>query len=183
MSRPGVPQLQMIIEDMSSWQMDWELPDGYEAVTYAKGREHDWVTIIGESFDKAKTVDDWRELIVAKEGYRPDRVFFIRETSTGEMCATATAVRNGGPEHGYLHFVGVRPKWSGRRLGFLVSCMATESFKADGCIDAALNTDPPRVAALKTYLRIGYRPLPVHDAHVDIWRRILAQTGFEHLTV
>jgi mycothiol synthase len=183
MTNTGIPQLRMIISDISVWQLDWELPDGYELVVYSDGLEQHWVTIIGESFNKVRTVDDWRELILAKEGYRPDRVFFIREKSSGEMCATATAVRSGGPQHGYLHFVGVRPKWSGHKLGFFVSCLATESFKTDGCTDAMLNTDPPRIAALKTYLRIGYRPVPWHEAHVEIWKRILSQTGFEHLAV
>ena len=121
--------------------------------------------------------------VLAREGYRPDRVFFVREKSSGEICATAAAVRGGGAEHGYLHFVGVRPRWAGHKLGYCVSCAATESFKADGCTDAALNTDAHRLAALKTYLRLGYRPQPRHEAHGGIWTKALSEIGFAHIEV
>ena len=176
-----IPQLRMTVPDISAWQLDWELPAGYETVTYSEGLENEWLTLINESFDKEFTVDDWQKVILDREGYRPDRVFFIREKLSGEICATASAVRGGGAEHGYLHFVGVRPKWAGRKLGFYVSCVATESFKADGCTDAALNTDAHRLAALKTYLRIGYRPQARHEAHGEIWKKVLGQIGFAHI--
>ena len=171
----------MTVPDISAWQLYWELPAGYETVTYSEGLENKWLTIINESFDKEFTVDDWQKVILDREGYRPDRVFFIREKLSGEICATASAVRGGGAEHGYLHFVGVRPKWAGRKLGFYVSCVATESFKAGGCTDAALNTDAHRLAALKTYLRIGYRPQARHEAHGEIWKKVLGQIGFAHI--
>lgn len=183
MTGTKIPQLRMIIPDIAAWQMHWEIPADYEIVTYAEGLEKEWLAIINESFDKDFTVGNWRELILEREGYRPDRVFFVKETSSGEICATAAAVRGGGAEHGYLHFVGVRPKWAGRKLGYYVSCAATESFKTDGCVDAALNTDAHRPAALKTYLRIGYRPQPRHEAHGEIWANVLREIGFAHIEV
>jgi len=173
----------MIIPDIATWKLDWELPVGYETVTYSEGLENEWLTIINESFNKEFTVDDWQKIILDREGYRPDRVFFIRDKLSGELCATASAVRGGGAGHGYLHFVGVRPKWAAHKLGFCISCVATESFKTDGCTDAALNTDPFRLAALKTYLRIGYRPQSRHEAHIEIWEKVLPQIGFAHIEV
>ena len=183
MIREKIPQLRMIIPDVAAWQLNWTLPAGYETVKYSEGLENDWMTIISESFNKEKTVDDWQQVILDREGYRADRVFFIREKSSGEMCATASAVRSGGAQHGYLHFVGVRPAWAGRKLGYCVSCMATQAFKSDGCTDAALNTDAHRLAALKTYLRIGYRPQLRHEAHGEIWARALRQIEFAHIEV
>ena len=81
MTKERIPQLRMMIPDMSFWQLDWELPAGYEIVTYSEGLENDWITIVNESFDKEFTADDWQRVILDKEGYRPDRVFFIREKS------------------------------------------------------------------------------------------------------
>ena len=179
MNNEKIPQLRMMISDVSHWAVDWTLPVGYEIVTHSNGLEEEWLTIINASFDKQFTIDDWQRLILEREGYRPDRVFFVREKSSGAICATASAVRGGGAEHGYLHFVGVRPEWAGRKLGFYASCAATESFRVDGCTDAALNTDAHRLAALKTYLRIGYRPEPRHEAHAEIWARALDEIGFE----
>jgi mycothiol synthase len=183
MTSEKIPQLRMIVPDISTWQIDWGIPAGYEIVTYSEGMENEWLTIINESFNKEFTLDDWQKIILDREGYRSDRVFFVREKLSGELCATASAVRGGGAEHGYLHFVGVRPKWAGHKLGFCVSCVATESFKTDGCTDATLNTDPFRLAALKTYLRIGYRPQIRHEAHVEIWKKVIPQIEFAHIEV
>ena len=60
MTKKKIPQLRMIIPDISAWQVDWELPAGYETVTYSEGLEDDWLTIINESFNMALTVDDWQ---------------------------------------------------------------------------------------------------------------------------
>lgn len=54
----------MIIPDISAWQVDWELPAGYETVTYSEGLENNWLTIINESFNKEFTVDDRRRGLV-----------------------------------------------------------------------------------------------------------------------
>ena len=77
----------MTVPDISAWQLYWELPAGYETVTYSEGLENEWLTIINESFDKEFTVDDWQKVILDREGYRPDRVFFIRrKVERGDMC-------------------------------------------------------------------------------------------------
>ena len=86
MTSEKIPQLRMTIADISSWRIDWELPAGYESITYGKGLENEWLTIINESFNKEFTLDDWQNVMLAREGYRPDRVFFVREISSGEMC-------------------------------------------------------------------------------------------------
>ncbi len=54
----------MIIPDIAAWQVDWELPAGYETVTYSEGLENNWLTIINESFNKEFTVDDRRRELV-----------------------------------------------------------------------------------------------------------------------
>ena len=58
MTNKKIPQLRMIIPDISVWQLDWELPAGYETITYSEGLENEWLTIINESFNKELTVDD-----------------------------------------------------------------------------------------------------------------------------
>ena len=68
MIKKKIPQLKMVIPDMSAWQVDWELPAGFETETYSEGRENDWITIINESFNKAFKVDDWQRVILDKEG-------------------------------------------------------------------------------------------------------------------
>ena len=50
MTKKKITQLRMIISDISAWELDWELPDGYEIVTYSEGLENAWLTIINESF-------------------------------------------------------------------------------------------------------------------------------------
>ena len=51
MTDKKIPQLRMIIPDISAWQLDRVSPVGYETITYSEGLENEWVTILSESFN------------------------------------------------------------------------------------------------------------------------------------
>ena len=79
------------------------------------------------------------------------------------------------PGSGYLHWVGVHAAHRGRRLGYVISLAVLHRFRALGCRDAVLETDPPRLPAIRTYLRLGLRPEPAIPAHEEMWPALLAQ--------
>jgi len=86
-------------------------------------------------------------------------------------------MRIGGEQHGYVHYVGTRPAFTGRMLGYHVTAVVTQAFQQEGCLDATLDTDPYRIPAIRIYLKLGYRPLIIHEKHRDIWNDIRQQTG------
>ena len=74
----------------------------------------------------------------------------------------ATASARLMPEHypgsGYLHWVGADPTHHGKGLGMLVNLRVLQHFQEAGLRDAVLETQDFRVAAVRSYLRIGFVP-------------------------
>ena len=158
----------MVIKDLSKWSFNEPLTSGFSIRTYHLGDEEHWCLIISESFNAEFKLDKWQKQILGKEGYRPERVFFVLDDA-GVPCATASAMRIGGEQHGYVHYVGTRLVFAGKKLGYHVTAAVTQSFRREGCQNATLDTDPHRIPAIRVYLKLGYRPLIVHEKHQGIW--------------
>ena len=156
-----------------------ELPAGYRLRTSQKGDAAHWARIIRESFD-SPDVDASRFArdMQSHPAYRPDRIFFVC-AADGMPCATASAYRKDafGGDVGYLHMVGVRPCHAGRKLGLAASLAALHRFRSEGLSSAVLETDDFRLAAVKTYFRLGFLPLICHESHPARWDAVCANLG------
>lgn len=112
----------------------------------------------------------------SQQGYAPDRVFYL--TREGAEVASAAAVENPAfPNDGWLHFVGVDPAAQGLGLGKHIVLAALYAFYARGYQSIVLSTDDFRIPAIKCYLRLGFVPMPMEDAHVERWQKVMAQIG------
>lgn len=154
-----------------------ELPAGYALRHYRGGDEEQWEAIIAESFGGGQGPYEFDKRIRSRPGFLPERVLFV---ARGEvLVGTASAMREGeaGREHGYLHMVGVRPAHQGRRLGHWVSLAALHRMAAEGLTRATLRTDDFRIPAIKTYLRLGFEPVLVHDSQRGRWRAVFGALG------
>lgn len=109
----------------------------------------------------------------------PDVVETLLLEANGEPVATAAARLDpaGFPGSGYVHWVGVHADHRGRSLGRIVTLAVLHRFVALGCRDAVLETDPHRIPAIRTYLRLGFVPEPISPEHKAIWRSIMERFG------
>ena len=163
MKRPGLDGLQEI-----------NLPAGYTIRASHEGEGHHWAGILREafadnSFDEARFDREMKQ----HPAYDSDRIFFVC-SSSGLPCGTASAYRDAsfGETTGMLHYVGVRPSEAGKGLGMAVSLAALNRFREEGLESAFLQTDDHRLAAIKTYLRLGFLPLVVHESHPQRWNTV-----------
>ena len=78
------------------------------------------------------------------------------------------------PGSGYLHWVAVDPDHQGQRLGFFVSLAVLHTFGTLGCTDAVLETQDHRLAAIQTYLKLGFLPEYRDETHRERWETIQA---------
>ena len=154
-------------------------PAGYSVRRFREGDQRAWEEIVGESFGAAAGAYTFAGSVRAKPSYLPERVFFLARGE--ELVATATALRHGELRdlRGYLHMVAVRPGHQGRRLGYSVSLAALGQMAREGARQAILRTDDFRLAAVKTYLRLGFQPLLVHENQRRRWLVVLAEIGGE----
>ena len=78
------------------------------------------------------------------------------------------------PGSGYLHWVAVDPDHQGQHLGFFVSLTVLYTFVTLGCADAVLETQDHRLAAIQTYLKLGFLPQYLDESHRPRWDTIKA---------
>lgn len=153
------------------------LPAGFAIRTSQDGDGTHWARIIRESFaDDSFDEARFQSMMVAHPAYRPERIFLVCAPD-GLPCGTASAYRQEefGLDTGYLHYVGVTPAYTGRRLGAAVSLAALNQFRAEGLQSAVLQTDDFRLPAIKTYLKLGFEPMIAHPNQPARWESILAR--------
>lgn len=156
-----------------------ELPGGYTIRSSREGDGQHWARIVREAFaDDSYDESRFDRDMKAHAAYRPERIFFVC-ASDGLPCATASAYRQEsfGRDAGYLHYVGVCPAHTGKRLGTAVSLAALNKFRSEGLQSAVLETDDFRLPAIKTYLNLGFSPLIVHENQPERWNAVFAKLG------
>ena len=121
------------------------------------------------AWEKAYLTDVYRKKVLS------DAMFLIEETATGRFAASAGAELTDMPEHpevGVLGWVMTHPDFRGHSLGKSVSVAAMHRLQKEGYRAFSLLTDDFRVAALKTYLSLGWKPWLYMDDMEGRWRTI-----------
>lgn len=163
MLRPGLGDLPAV-----------SLPDGYTLRHFRPGDEHAWIRIVDLAFGGARTVAEFEASMGRLGELDPRRILFVCAPD-GVPVATASAY--GDAVEGYVHFVALDPAHAGKELGLQASLAVLHAFRERGCVRAVLDTDDFRTAALKVYLKLGFRPLLTDDGHAARWRRLALRLG------
>ena len=107
-------------------------------------------------------------------------LFFVTDAG-GARIATSAAVRHADGT-GYIHMVGALPACRGKGIGHAMLAHALEELQARACPVVTLTTDDHRLAAIKTYLDAGFRPVLRYDPDSDMrarWDAVIAALGYE----
>lgn len=154
------------------------LPDGYElrALRPGDGAAH-------AALMRAAGFQDWDEgrLRTALEKALPAGVFLIVRRTDGAPAATAMALHHPAELHpagGELGWVAADPAQSGRGLGRVAAAAAVSRLLAAGYARIYLRTDDSRLAALKTYLRLGFQPFLCAPDMEARWREVCARLSW-----
>jgi mycothiol synthase len=156
------------------------LPDGYSCRSFLPGDEAAWESIIGASFGWPDSAGKFDAIMRRDPAFRPKRVLFLCHGDLPVATASAWHRDGYGPHTGYLHYVGVRPERQGVRLGLHVSVACLRVMAGGGRSAAVLQTDDFRLPAIKTYLRLGFVPLLVHENQRRRWRDVRAAIDPKH---
>jgi mycothiol synthase len=148
-----------------------ELPPGYSIRSFREGDEAAWERIIQVTFENPQY--EFNTVMKSDPAYRAERVLFVAYGDEPVATASAWQVERFGPAIGYLHMVGVSPEHQGKHLGYWVSMAVLHQFVEVGRMEAVLQTDDFRLPAIKTYLRMGFEPLLIHENQRERWRKNL----------
>ena len=109
-----------------------------------------------------------------------DGMKIVIENATGRFAASAGAETTDMPEFpelGVLGWVMTHPEMRGHHLGKAVSVAAMHRLYQEGYRAFSLLTDDFRIAALKTYLDLGWQPWLYQDDMEGRWHAIAEKLG------
>lgn len=171
-----LPQLVMRRADLSGLP-ELRLPEGYTLRSFRPGDEPHWERIVAAAFGWNRSFG--RE-IRSHFCFRPERVLFVCAGDIPVATACAWQEPEWEDNCGYLHMVGVDPDHAGRGLGHAVSLAALERMALDGKTQAVLETDDFRLAAVKTYVKLGFRPVAGTERLDARWREVFRKLGLPY---
>lgn len=145
-----------------------EVPRGYGLRTYRPGDESAWAQIMESTGGVGKewTVERVRARMVEREQFEPAGMFFATsDAEAGRPVASASAWRAAPDERetGNVHMVCALESHRGRGLGRLVTLAVLHRLRERGFRCADLTTDDWRLAAIKSYLSLGFVPIYLPD--------------------
>lgn len=156
------------------------LPKGYTLRPYQEGDKAGFfrvMTLAGfEGWDDGQLAP-FLPLILS------DGWFLILFEATGEIVATAMALARSTDHHpagAELGWVAAHPAHAGKGLGFAVCAAATARLIESGSRDIYLKTDNFRLAAIKTYLKLGYIPFLYTEEMPERWRHLCRQLDWPY---
>lgn len=152
------------------------LPPGYGLRTFRPGDEERWCELMGLC-----GWADWKPSMLAPwhERLLPEGFYLAIHEATDVIVASAMALTSDG-NSAELGWVISDPAHRGHGLGATVSAAATARLLEAGRDPVYLLTDDHRLAALKTYLKMGYVPQIGMDDMPDRWRKVCENLGWEH---
>ncbi len=163
---------------------DWDCPEGYSLRKIRRGDEVGLANLlasagVGQSawddFDTPKMV----KYLKAQGKWEGTRAIEHQE----KLCAVsfATPRLDLDPPWGQLDYVCVHPRHRGQGLSFGVCAAVLQYFRSQGYIAASLSTlpilpDDHRLAAIKTYLKLGFQPV-MEEETIEICQEIYDELG------
>lgn len=177
-------QLRMLLPHLDDLQA-LKVPDGYHLRTFQPGDERAWGEIMESTggLGTEWTIERVRERMILREQFDSAGMFFVTsDADAGRPVASATAWRASQDERvlGNVHMVCAVESHRGRGLGRLVTLAVLHRLREQGFQRADLSTDDWRLAAIKTYLGLGFVPVYLPDPdgldpHEPRWSVIFTQ--------
>lgn len=166
-------QLLMRRPDLNNLPPIPPMPSGYALRDYQEGDLEPLAALLKKAFPEMEwTPEKARESLIDDPTVK--RTFVITQNGVPVATASARLAPDKFPGSGYVHWVAADPEHKGLGLGYIVSLAALHEFVRLGCKDVVLETDDHRLAAIKTYQKLGFAPEYAHESHTERWAVILS---------
>ena len=177
MGEVRMPQLTMILRDLDHLP-EVRLPPGYEVHRFRPGDEQGWVDVLNSTGSLGQwTLETVKERTAGGLGSIVlDAVHLV--TYRGKPVATACLQEYSDPQMAELGWVATSPDHQGKGLGYQVCVATLWHIRERGFLSAYLKTDDQRFAAIKSYLKLDFKPWLTDPSHRERWRLVLPQLGY-----
>jgi len=152
-----------------------QLPPDYTLRTYRRGDEPRFYRVMELAGWPGWNDEKLRPWMVR---IPPESWFMVVHAESGEIVATAMGLHDASEQHpfgGELGWVAGDPAHAGQGLGMAVCAAVTARLIDAGYRNIHLYTEHWRLAALKTYLKLGYVPFLYMPEMPARWRAVCEQ--------
>ncbi|MGV3613738.1 MAG: GNAT family N-acetyltransferase [Fimbriimonas sp.] len=171
----NLPQLRMHRRDLEGLPEMPILPDGY-VLREATAEDADALgVVLTRSFEEPWPAQRVRDVLL--DHPEVPTTFLIAHGGVPVATASYQLMPNDFPDSGWVHYVGADPNHGGKGLGYAVVLAVLHAAKGAGKRDSLLTTDDPRLAAIRTYLKLGFEPDLWHESHPERWRAVYQALG------
>lgn len=163
--------LQMRLRSLDNIPPIPELPEGYSLREYREQDLEGLTTLLDLAFeDEEWTASKVRERLIDAPDVKT--TYIIEFSEIPVATASVRLLPDQFPGSGYVHWVAVHPDHRGKHLGAAATIATLHEFVKLGCTDAVLETQDSRIPAIKTYKKLGFEEVHVHDTHPLRWAMI-----------
>jgi mycothiol synthase len=173
-------QLRMVLpEQLLCKPPQIQIPLGYSLRTYLPGDEtrfYQVMSISGWQGWNDEKLQPWVARIL------PDGWFMIVDDAHNQIVATAMALRDVsefGSQGGELGWLASDLAHAGKGLGLAVCAAVIARFIREGYRHIHLYTEHYRLAALKTYFKLGFVPYLDQPEMLERWSVVCDQLGWQ----
>ena len=173
-------QLKMYWKNDGTPAVPYVLSEGFTLLTMPELSDgvEQWLDIMQYGLsEKREDASYYKTCMLDLPNYEEDKCFFIMYG--GKAVATLTVVCDWEAKDGLIHMVGSLPECRGKGVGNMLVAVADYVLKTTGMQTARLKTDDFRVPAIKTYLKIGFRPDLSTEDYVQRWEAIYRDNGIQ----
>jgi mycothiol synthase len=152
-----------------------KLPDGYGLRTFRPGDEDAWIAVLNTAAFGAWDHERLARMLSGDRAPMPyEGIWFAtrNDVPVGALCTFF--YRDESPPASEIGWVAVTPEHRGRGLAGAMCTAALAFIHGEGLDYAFLKTEDYRVAAIKLYLRLGFKPEMVALEHPAWWEKFLA---------
>ena len=149
------------------------MPEGWALRAYRPGDENDWLEIL-----RCGDFGDWNRdrldgMLAGERGPMPrDGIFFATRADRPVGTACTFIFEDAEGVHAELGWVAVHPAHRGRGLAGEVCRAVMDYARRQNHAYVFLKTEDFRLAAIKTYLRLGFEPQVMDDTQPQRWRKL-----------
>ncbi len=171
------PQLRMYFSRFYDLP-DLKLPPGVTLKKFEPGDEGRWAAVLQAAGDLgAWSPERAKRALSGPARVDSDGIHFL--VVDGKAVATACVqVNDARPDLPELGYVSVMPEYRGHGFGRLISLAVLKHIEERGHRSCFLRTDDHRLAAIKTYMRLGFDPDLSHSSYPKRWEALWTTLGY-----
>lgn len=162
---------------------DKPLPEGYSFKLFGGTDEEiaQWVGLCVNGLIPSATAKTFDDTVRNYENIVAEKDCLFVADPDGKYVMTSTYyIRPNG--EGLVHMVASAPESRGKGLGHAILAEGLRMLEARGCKVIRLKSDDFRLAAIKTYLVGGFKPVIFDDPDSDMeerWNKVCEQLNFK----